>query len=377
MSEVQSSRFEVVDALRGIAAFAVLVYHARAEFTMGASVAIATDNWWLDPTKLFCVLLTPFSFGFLGVDLFFVLSGFCIHYKPAQLNHVTEWNQRWGTFFWRRFVRLYPTYICSLILAYILYVLGAIFIPDTVKDFDTSLWTLLGNLVFLEGLVTRCFAGNTVLWTLVIEVQLYLLYPLFFVARRRFGIAVTTIFAFLISLAVAIFLEFDQNRRVFVYWQGGGPVVLKYWFSWILGAVCAEIVLFHQKLVPRLLCSMAIPSLLMSVVLFRLGLNETASLFNGIAMAAILLFCTAYSNTAHNSIWFWRPFAYLGIISYSLYIIHRPSFIVTNILFIGVDRGHYQVLIMLTSLGVAWLVAMVLFYSVERRSIVRGRVTRS
>ncbi len=54
----------------------------------------------------------PLSFGWMGVPLFFVISGFCIHASALKNNEL-----RVGRFFWRRFWRIYPPYLAALIFA--------------------------------------------------------------------------------------------------------------------------------------------------------------------------------------------------------------------------------------------------------------------
>src|SRR5262245_37320632 len=91
-------RLVAIDALRGLAALAVVLTHMPRQ-THGEF------DW------LFFAFL-PLDFGTLGVPLFIVLSGFCIHLATAQ-RAATGGRARvkWGQFWKRRLVRLYPPYV--------------------------------------------------------------------------------------------------------------------------------------------------------------------------------------------------------------------------------------------------------------------------
>ena len=94
--------------LRGIAAFWVLCFH------LGA----ALKAWFPDARVVHIVV----SKGYLGVDLFFALSGFVIAYAYAERLSVGSWNA-WHTFIARRFARIYPVHvfvICVLVCAILL-----------------------------------------------------------------------------------------------------------------------------------------------------------------------------------------------------------------------------------------------------------------
>jgi peptidoglycan/LPS O-acetylase OafA/YrhL len=75
-SPLFNGRLQSIDALRGIAALGVVFYHA----VMQASPAVP-NNLFRWPVKL---LQLASSFGYIGVFLFFVISGFCIHLQWAK-----------------------------------------------------------------------------------------------------------------------------------------------------------------------------------------------------------------------------------------------------------------------------------------------------
>src|SRR6266480_2861015 len=76
-------RFAWLDALRGIAALAVVIYHARAILWTGLGEVWKKHGTHPDLNAALGYLTAPFSYGYLGVTLFFVVSGFSIHFRAA------------------------------------------------------------------------------------------------------------------------------------------------------------------------------------------------------------------------------------------------------------------------------------------------------
>ena len=131
------SRFLELDALRGLAALMVVLFH----FTINSNGAIL--GW-------------EFSYGVTGVDIFFMISGFVIFLTISKV-------KKWPDFVVSRFARLYPAFWCCMFLTTIVMV---IFEPEMlsfkrvlanltmfpiyfgVENIDQSYWTLLVELVF-------------------------------------------------------------------------------------------------------------------------------------------------------------------------------------------------------------------------------------
>jgi peptidoglycan/LPS O-acetylase OafA/YrhL len=152
-----SPRLAALDGLRLIAALAVAVFHL--------SVA-----WRLDGQRLptyFLPDLAPFAaYGFLGVELFFLISGFVIC--------MSSWQRSLGDFFVSRVSRLYPAYwVCILItaaVATILPVSGGVpvsGIPD-LREIAVNM-TMLHEPLGVP-------AVDTVYWTLFVELRFYLIF---------------------------------------------------------------------------------------------------------------------------------------------------------------------------------------------------------
>ena len=103
------TRLRGIDALRGVAALGVVVYHAVEQ-----GRHVLPSNFLEYPVRLVQV---GSSFGYIGVFLFFVISGFCIHLQWARAKAAgTEPDIRFAPFWKRRLRRLYPPYIIALLL---------------------------------------------------------------------------------------------------------------------------------------------------------------------------------------------------------------------------------------------------------------------
>ena len=101
-----SGRLLSIDALRGIAALGVVLYHAVLQTTNAVP-----HNLFKWPVKLIQFLS---SFGYVGVFLFFVISGFCIHLQWARARAAGEPQEIQFSSFWKRRIRR-PS--CSVNLA--------------------------------------------------------------------------------------------------------------------------------------------------------------------------------------------------------------------------------------------------------------------
>jgi hypothetical protein len=112
--KVASGHILFIDYLRGVAIISVFLYHC-----IYAAYGMFGLPWqWLHrgftaPASF--IALLPVHFGFLGVPMFFVISGFCIHLSFQQQ------GKEWVSFFIRRFFRLYPAYLAILLLFLLLY----------------------------------------------------------------------------------------------------------------------------------------------------------------------------------------------------------------------------------------------------------------
>ncbi|MEI9998600.1 MAG: acyltransferase family protein [Verrucomicrobiota bacterium] len=100
----------------------------------------------------------PLTLGYLGVAVFFVISGFCIH-----LSHGQSRDKSWPVFFIRRLCRIYPPYLVILLFF-------AFVFPTTRLNFQDapfpSMARLISHLLMVHNFVWSLFYGiNGVLWS--------------------------------------------------------------------------------------------------------------------------------------------------------------------------------------------------------------------
>jgi peptidoglycan/LPS O-acetylase OafA/YrhL len=231
------TRLRSIDALRGIAALGVVVYHAVEQ-----GKQTLPSNLLEYPLRLVQFIS---SFGYIGVFLFFVISGFCIHLQWAKSRAAgQEPDIRFGAFWKRRLRRLYPPYLIAL-ACYLLLTAWSAGIDLTHFFF----YDLGMHLLMLHNLDPKtCYTINGVFWTLAIEEQLYLAYFLLLFLRVRWGWRATIAACLGTRLAWMVF-----SHVMLVKTGVALPVAeaaASHWFTWTLGAIGVEVMFGLIKL-PR------------------------------------------------------------------------------------------------------------------------------
>ncbi len=158
----------VLDGVRGIAVLAVLAFHVRGPIPDLAGIA-----WLRYPLHLLSPLWS-------GVDLFFVLSGFLI---TNILLRARRHPHYFRNFYARRTLRIFPLYYFTLLLHYLAELWG----PEALSGPGASrlrLWYWLYAQNWLGGLYGESLRAFEHYWSLAIEEQFYLLWPLVVLATR-------------------------------------------------------------------------------------------------------------------------------------------------------------------------------------------------
>ncbi len=215
-------RIDFLDPIRGVAILLVFAYHSLG-MAFGRD-QLSWHHWFADfnVSRSFLLLL-PVTLGWAGVAIFFVVSGFCIHLSFSRF-------PQWPLFFWRRFFRIYPLYLVTLVFftfAFPATRLHSISLSNA-NQFVTHLF-LVHN--FGEQ---STFGINASYWTIALEMQLYALYPLLIRLARRLGWGRS-----LIGLAaIEVTLRLLWSVRGLPHYVSFSPLI--FWFSWSLGAYVAE-----------------------------------------------------------------------------------------------------------------------------------------
>lgn len=375
-------RANAIDSLRGGAALAVVLLHAKGMLWVGTSATWAKYGLGFEPNAWLGYLSFPILFGYLGVYLFFVLSGYCIHYRGAHdLAANTDKQLDVKTFALRRFVRIYPVYFAALCVTVLVDSLvisnGLVQLDD---NQDRTLFTFLANLLSLQGLFAPTFGSNGVLWTLSLEMHLYAVYPILYYLSRKFDAKRTLIFTLLVSLGYIFIDDLVGIRQRLPAPYGIGPVFLSYWFTWTLGFYLAEVNAGRSSL-PAGFYRISLLSALTAIVLVLLGKFTYIHMVDTFFYDSVTTICTAvafgglvsWSTTRRGKEFLdgilGRFLAKVGVFSYSLYAIHAPVLLLfkSAIVALGISMETLAP----TALGVmvSLVAGLLCFFAVEQWSL--------
>jgi peptidoglycan/LPS O-acetylase OafA/YrhL len=292
-----------LDTLRGLAILGVLIYHAF--YTPGAAYPL--PRW----QHLLVFATWP---GRLGVNLFFVLSGFLITGILVDSRGRKSYYKR---FYTRRALRILPIYLA---------VLAVLAFAGYPASFVLLSLVYLSNVVHLFG-VTFAYV---VLWSLSVEEHFYLFWPL--VVRKLSMINLERVVIAIIVLS--------PLARVLSFWSAASQDINWFYYTWnnADGLACgALLALFvrrthgdRRSLYRACIAATAFAAVLMAVGL-RFGIMSRIDrpfgaafqvvpwqfLFFAIVGASLLIGTTRWKWLVR-----WRPLQFLGYISYGLYLIH-------------------------------------------------------
>ncbi|NUP05120.1 MAG: acyltransferase [Polyangiaceae bacterium] len=333
-----------LDGLRAIAVLLVLAQH-----------------WVTNPLNV------PAPLGFVGVTLFFVLSGYLISRILIQAKHQQDAGRSslvgsLKTFYARRFLRIFPIYYLTI------FVLFALDWPN-VRDAVWPLVTYTSNLYFLVG-------GSKLsiehLWTLAIEEQYYLIYPLLVLTLGRVG----RLRALLAMIAVAFASRFALNLAG-VSVSDNKYFTLSCFDSFALGGLLAHaedavgasrmLSVFRQRMTGLLVAGFTVAMLAFGFVLGdRLSMRE---LWFRFVVSVASLYLVGVSRlepkaTLFNRILSLRALQYIGKISYGIYLYHLYApYLVTAVFPAAQDRLVVRVV---TFFSITVLVSALSWWLVEQ-----------
>lgn len=313
----ESIRLKSLDSLRGLASLAVCWFHLTGGYSDGSLVKVSG------------------KYGWLGVDVFFVISGFIIPYAMYKSGY--EVKKDWRVFIGKRILRIDPPYLAAALLAASLWYLSTLIPSYQGPLFNPSALQLALHIAYLNGIAGYPWL-NPVFWTLAIEFQYYLLVAAFFgfisSARASF-VAITAIFFVLSSL-------FFQSE----------VLIFKYLGLFLLGIAVFQ---YRVGLIDKFLAGVVLSAAAVSVY-FVHGLP-------GMFAATLTALIIGGNWNLGSS----KILEFLGAISYSLYLVHIP--IGGRVVNIGrrlVDGGVGELVISLTALAICIFSAWVFYSCFER-----------
>jgi peptidoglycan/LPS O-acetylase OafA/YrhL len=318
-----SQRLKSIDFLRGSAALAVVLQHA---IIYGTAPAHA-PGW-------FRVIHAVLDQGHLGVPLFFVISGFCIHLRWAKgAAAAGDARLDFGSFWKRRLFRLYPPYVAALCFSMALVAAAYVLHKDVpvltlypeprLRWIAIDFFAHLGMLHGFHPLLDQA-GGNPPFWTLAREEYFYLMYFGLLAWRRArgmlFSLAVVFVLGIAFQLVMGLLVPFDH------FWTGFvGRFALVLWIQWCLGAAAVEAYYGLIKLPRWCSAGWTVPLWAVAAGLSSRYCGQLEPLLWGMTFFTLLNYCVRLEREGRwpsGPIIDWLVRA--GVFSYSLYLIHNP-----------------------------------------------------
>jgi len=313
------------------------------------------------PVLLFHAGFGLFEGGYVGVDVFFVISGYLITY--IILNQLSENKFSIANFYERRAKRILPPLFLVMISCYPLaYLLMA---PYEIKDFGESLIaTAFFGSNFLFAFESGYFQGPSEFkpllhtWSLAVEEQYYLFYPIFLILAWSFFKNKITLILVLISLISLIACEF------FSYAYPGYNFFLLPTRSWeLLVGSLISIYLFknnQSNVPPHTKYSNFFSLLGMLLVLISIFTMDHKTRFPSLitlipvlGTGLMILFCT--KKTILWRLLTNRVLVWFGLISYSLYLWHQPILVFGRMYFEDNMTAVINIALLLLSTFISFL----------------------
>lgn len=300
----QASRVEWLDGVRALAAMYVVLHHTWIS-VWPAYPRNDGPTWagWLVP-------------GQLGVVVFIVVSGYSLSVRPARHGGRLP-EGKWG-FARRRAWRILPPYWAALIFSTL--VVNLVLAQRAGVTVDLK--SFLVNALLVQDIFSNT-TPNGAFWSIAIEAQIYLIFPLMLWAVRRWSMrAVTLAIAGGVSAAYLLTLWLPAFRKV----EDFTPQLFVC-FAFGVTAAMSTRMLFCNGRSPRW------PSALVAVLTIAwcwwAGTVAMASQFFwvdiAIGVATALLFWSLSTRPGNiGQFLAWRPLRLVGQFSYSIYLIHAP-----------------------------------------------------
>ena len=334
-----------IDGLRSLAIIGVLFYHAEIVF----------DSFRIFPG------------GFLGVDIFFVISGYLITtliLKEYQLKNSFSFKN----FYKRRAKRLLPSLLIVVIVFSIFsyFLLLPIHFVEFIKSAVASFF-FFSNIFFHysgQSYGVQVLSEIPLLhsWSLSLEEQFYILYPIFLVGIFIFikkKLKLILIFGIILSIIFATIMNI--NHQSFNFYMLPSRV-WELLFGALLGANISNITIKKNKKIKEILGFIGFVIILYSFSFFDNTNNHPTYLTLVPVIGAYLVIQDSNNKSFTNRFLSVKPLVGLGLISYSLYLWHHPIFSFAKI--IGVEKEDFLIKILLIIISI--LLATLTYRYVEK-----------
>lgn len=357
-----------MDVLRGLAIISVFVLHVYMGY-LGSTIEVLLENGenfvnlMGKPWHLVLLTITPLGYGWTGVQLFLIISGFLIH-----LSYLRTQGQNFSfkKFYLRRFFRIYPPYLLLLLFLAFEY-------NRTVLQNKEGFFDLIAHIFMVHNLKDSTFLSlNGPFWSLALEVQLYLIYPLFLYIRKQIGIQKTIYLLFFLYFFFTFWLYY---RPIPNYFLASQNFVFKSWIVWGLGAFLAE--RYHNKQTLFNVSGKVLIVLLMMASLVKMSIY-TIKISDLVWSMFYIAMVNYYLNTKQNKPALWeKGLMDVGESSYSFYLVHEPMLpvFIHTVSILGISLVHpmFRVLDAVVIFFIVYIFSKGYYHVVEKPSIQLGK----
>jgi peptidoglycan/LPS O-acetylase OafA/YrhL len=275
--------------------------------------------------------LALFPSGFIGVDVFFVISGFLITsiiYESLNGN-----NFSFIDFYNRRLWRLQPIFICCLVVCSVFTII--FLLPDDLIFFSRSIRkaSLFMSNIFFNRNATGYFAPNIQqipllhTWSLSLEWQCYLIFPfIMYGLHRQFKRHLRSVVYLLMVCFFILTLYYSNNIPTKTYYQFSSRI-----FEFLIGACIALTSKMNFRIPPFVVNILGFLALMAIIYCAHLsdilyGYPNWYALGVCVATGLLIAIGRSYPSLYCIKIISFKPLVFIGLISYSLYLWHWPIF---------------------------------------------------
>lgn len=317
-----------LDGLRALAAIYVVAHHAIVQFYDGDTQ---------DLTGFRKLLIKLFFSGHLAVDVFIVLSGFCLMIPVIKSGYQLKGGAY--LFYKRRVIRIIPTYYITI--GFCLLLINFFIGEKTGTKWDIALpvskEAVLADMLFIQD----CFSNtvskvNYVFWSVAVETRIYVLFPLLVFLYKRLNALWLILISVVASLIIFYLLQFLNlsNNIVPLHIAGLSPYLILF----ILGMIGADIC-FAKATKFGILKRVGwgkiflVTTLLVIVVnkLLTKGIATWQELDVAIGLWTVCLLIIGNQEILQpakfsfvTKILCWKPLVFIGTFAYSIYLTHAP-----------------------------------------------------
>lgn len=313
--------FPALDGLRFIAFLTVFIHHV---------------TFYINPSLVGNPILRFFRVnGWIGVDIFFVLSGFLVTLLLLE-ERKKRGNFSYKNFFLRRVIRIWPLYFLALIFGYLIFpnillILGSSHTwPNLASDIKKYLpW----HLIFLGNINTaflgwESMRGVSQLWAISLEQQFYIIWPIFLFFIKKLKTAfITTILLILVAIGLRIVLVNSGVNHPGIYTNTLARID-----SLMFGVILGFVLFFKGEFINKLANISRFYLLILIgfiIFLFFSTANNTLAIRNGIfgylvtgIFSLITIIVCIQKENIITKLLSNKVLLKLGRLSYGLYIWH-------------------------------------------------------